>query len=36
MKYLFIINPAAGKGTKQAGVIDAVKQYFDGREDEGL
>lgn len=34
MKYLFIINPAAGKGTKQAAVIDSVKRYFSGREDD--
>lgn len=33
MKYLFIINPAAGKGTKQAAVIDSVKRCFSGRED---
>ncbi|MBO4433260.1 MAG: YegS/Rv2252/BmrU family lipid kinase [Clostridia bacterium] len=34
MKYLFIINPTAGKGTKQAGIIDSVKKYFSGREEE--
>lgn len=28
MKYLFIINPAAGKGTRQDGIIKAVKEYF--------
>ena len=33
MKYLFIINPVAGKGNKQQGIIDAVKAYFGDRED---
>ena len=33
MKYLFIINPVAGKGTGQQGIIDAVREYFKDRED---
>ena len=33
MKYLFIINPTAGKGTKQPLIEDAVKEYFSGRDD---
>lgn len=28
MKYLFIINPTAGKGDKQQGIIDSVNRYF--------
>lgn len=34
MKYLFIVNPAAGKGKKQAGIIEAVKNYFSGRDED--
>ncbi|MBO4734622.1 MAG: YegS/Rv2252/BmrU family lipid kinase [Clostridia bacterium] len=33
MKYLFIINPVAGKGTGQQGIIDGVRDYFKNRED---
>ena len=28
MKYLFIINPTAGKGDKQQEIIDSVNRYF--------
>lgn len=28
MKYVFIVNPTAGKGNKQAGFVEAVEQYF--------
>ena len=28
MKYLFIVNPAAGKGTKQEDIVKAVNAYF--------
>lgn len=28
MKYVFIINPVAGKGSKQVPFADAVKEYF--------
>ena len=34
MKYLFIVNPVAGKGTKQQGIVDAVKRFFANRKDE--
>lgn len=34
MKYLFIVNPAAGKGKKQKGIISSVKQYFSGKSGE--
>ena len=30
MKYLFIINPAAGKGNKQMEIIDSINGYFSG------
>ena len=33
MKYLFIINPAAGKGIKQPGIAEEVKNCFSGRGD---
>lgn len=29
MKYVFIINPVAGKGVKQQPFADSVKEYFD-------
>ncbi len=29
MKYIFVINPTAGKGTEQQGIIDGVKKYFE-------
>lgn len=31
MKYLFIINPVAGKGIKQQGIIRSIKEYFSGK-----
>ena len=34
MKYLFIVNPVAGKGKKQAEIIEAVKNCFSHREEE--
>ncbi|MBO4694114.1 MAG: YegS/Rv2252/BmrU family lipid kinase [Clostridia bacterium] len=33
MKYLFVINPVAGKGNKQQGIIDSVNRYFADRQD---
>ncbi|MBO7520329.1 MAG: YegS/Rv2252/BmrU family lipid kinase [Clostridia bacterium] len=33
MKYLFIINPAAGKGTRQPLIAENIKEYFGGRDD---
>lgn len=30
MKYLFIINPVAGKGIKQQGILKSVNRYFEG------
>ena len=32
MKYLFIINPVAGKGMRQKGIIDSIKEYFSGKD----
>lgn len=34
MKYLFIINPAAGKGNKQHEIIDSVNRYFKDKDDD--
>lgn len=34
MKYLFLINPAAGKGKYQTGIADAVRKYFDGKNED--
>lgn len=31
MKYLFLINPAAGKGKYQSEIADEIKKYFNGR-----
>ncbi len=33
MRYVFYINPAAGKGTEQEAIIDAVKKYFADKTD---
>lgn len=28
MRYVFYVNPQAGKGTLQQGIIDSIKKYF--------
>ncbi len=33
MKYLFIINPVAGKGSKQKEIINSVNEYFSENEE---
>ena len=32
MKYLFIVNPTAGKGTRQKEIIDNINGYFSGKD----
>ena len=34
MKNVFIINPVAGKGNLQNGIIDSIKEYFSGKKEE--
>ena len=34
MKYLFIINPTAGKGKKQSEIIEAANRYFSDRKED--
>ncbi len=34
MRYVFYINPVAGKGNAQAGIINSIKDYFADRSDE--
>ena len=34
MKYVFFINPAAGKGAVQDGIINSIKEYFKDRQDD--
>lgn len=34
MRYVYIINPVAGKGNLQSGIIDGIKSFFKGRKEE--
>ena len=31
MRYVFYVNPIAGKGNTQNGIIDSIKGYFSER-----